>query len=208
MYTVEEALNHLKEGNKRFAEGKSIHPRVDIERRKETARHGQAPFATVLACSDSRVPVELLFDRGIGDIFVICVAGNVPGSDVNASIEYAINYLRTPVCVVLGHEDCGAIKTVVTQAKVHGHITELAEKIRPAVEEAKQEHPHLLPKDIVSKAVRVNIWKTIETLLNNSDIIKTCVKRDGLKLAGAVYDIESGLIEWLGEHPKLGELIE
>src|SRR5688572_3946938 len=110
------SLMLLKEGNARYASGKSQHPHLDAERRSSTVSQGQEPFATILACSDSRDPVELIFDRGVGDLFVVRVAGNVAGISELASVEYGVGHLNTPLLIVMGHTKCGAVTAVVKGA--------------------------------------------------------------------------------------------
>ena len=114
------ALQLLTEGNARFAAGRMIHPHTDADRRAEVAREGQHPFATVLTCADSRVPAEIVFDRGIGDIFVVCVAGNVVGPSELGSVEYAVDHLATPVVLVLGHSLCGAVQATLSRRRSVG----------------------------------------------------------------------------------------
>ena len=135
--TAEEAIRSLTKGNARFAEGKSTHPNADSARRTETAQSGQRPLATVLACANSRSPVEIVFDRGIGDLFVVRVAGNVCGVDEQGSIEYGVEKLGTPLVLVLGHSDCGAVSAAVSGAELHGSIKRLVGKIVPAVVDAQ-----------------------------------------------------------------------
>ena len=159
------ALARLKEGNRRFRTGAATHPNADAARWRETAKDGQAPFATVLGCSDSRVPCELVFDQGVGDIFVVRVAGNVCAVNETASIEYAVGHLGTPLLVVLGHEKCGAVTAVAADAELDGSIARLVELIRPAVEESQRLHPGLKPGGLVPFALRANVIQSIEDLL-------------------------------------------
>ncbi len=128
--SADEALKMLKDGNARFVEGKATHPHQDAARRALTAGQGQHPVATVLSCSDSRAPVELLFDQGIGDLFVVRVAGNVAATDEIGSMEYAVDHLNTPVVVVLGHSQCGAVTAVVEGAKLPPSIGALVAPIK------------------------------------------------------------------------------
>lgn len=195
--TPEQALLRLKEGNARFMAGRSLRPNSDAARRKEAAAGGQHPFAAVIACSDSRVPVELLFDQGIGDIFVVRVAGNVCGMDETASIEYAIGHLSTPLFVVLGHSQCGAVTAVLEDEKLHGSIPELVKNIRPAVEMARREYPGLSGAALIEAAVRANARQSIADALKRSASIRGRADSGRLKIAGAVYDIATGGIEWL-----------
>ena len=144
--TAEEAIARLKAGNARFAEEKSSHAGADAARRSETAR-SQQPFVTILGCDDSRVPLETVFDQGIGDIFAVRVAGNVCDVDEMGSIEYGVSHLGTRLLVVLGHTDCGAVTAAVTGAELHGNIRRVVDKIEPAVAAAQATHRDLHGKD-------------------------------------------------------------
>lgn len=195
------AMRQLQEGNTRYATDAPLHPRAEASRRNNTAEHGQNPFATVIACSDSRVPVEILFDQGIGDLFVIRVAGNVCDQDEIGSIEYGVDHLGTPLMVVLGHTGCGAVTAVATDAELHGSIPTLVDNIRPAVQRAKAAHPDLHGKDLVPAAVEANVWQSIEDLLRHSPATRERIAAGKLKVVGAIYDLDTGRVKWLGEHP-------
>ena len=199
------AMMLLKEGNVRFASGKSQHPNLEADRRTSTVAHGQEPFATILACSDSRDPVELLFDRGVGDLFVIRVAGNVAGPSELASIEYGVGHLHTSLLVVMGHTKCGAVTAAVKDAQVHGHISALIQRIKPAAERAKQETSS--PEELVPAAIRANVWQTITDTLKQSSAVRGLVVAGKLQILGAVYDLETGKVTWLGMHPGQDELL-
>ena len=171
--TPDNALKLLKEGNARYLAGKSTHLKIDATRMEDTTKHGQHPFATVIGCSDSREPIELIFDQGVGDIFVIRVAGNVCDVDEIGSIEYGIDHLKTPLMVVLGHTHCGAVTAVVTKAEVHGSIPSLIDNIHPAVAKAKKNNPKLTGNALIKAAVEANVWQSIEDLFScgiNSDV--------------------------------------
>ena len=199
------AMMLLKEGNVRFATGKSQHPNLDAERRNSTVAHGQEPFATILACSDSRDPVELLFDRGVGDLFVIRVAGNVAGPSELASIEYGVGHLHTSLLVVMGHTKCGAVTAAVKDAEVHGHISALIKRIKPAADMAKQETSN--PDELIPAAIRANVWLTISEVLKQSGEVRRLILAGKLQVFGAVYDLENGKVNWLGLHPGQEELL-
>lgn len=202
MFTPDEALIQLKAGNARFATGHAIHPNQDRQRRLFTATKGQHPFATVIACSDSRVPVEILFDQGVGDLFVIKVAGNVLDVDEIASVEYGVDHLETPLMLVLGHTHCGAVTAVVQDAPIHGSIPQLVDNIVPAVTKTKHDHPELTGDELVTAAVINNVWQGISDLLMHSPATRARVEAGTLKVLGAVYDIDTGSINWLGSHPQ------
>ena len=203
----DEALRTLRDGNDRFTAGTLEHPRQDIARAAATARDGQFPIATVLSCSDSRVPVEILFDGGIGDLFVVRVAGNVADVDEIGSIEYGVGHLGTPLLIVLGHSKCGAVTAVVTDAEVHGLIPPLVANIRPAAETARQAFPDLAAADLVPEAIRANVWQTIDDICHNSPATRELLAAGKLMIVGAVYDLETGRVNWLGPHPDQGRLL-
>ncbi len=198
------ALKMLQEGNAHFAAGKLKHPHQDKARRVQTATKGQTPFAAILSCSDSRAPVELIFDQGVGDLFVVRVAGNVAGEDEVASLEYAGDHLGTPVLVVLGHTKCGAVTAVVEDAQLHGSLPALAAKIKPAVAQARAAHPGLSGAALVAAAVKTNIYQAMADMFAKSRIIRDLVKAGKVKVIGALYDLASGKVEWLGP-PGLSE---
>ncbi len=202
----DEAYQRLKDGNGRFAEGKSTHPNITAARRQETTKNGQKPFATVLSCSDSRVPAETVFDQGVGDVFVVRVAGNVCDVDEAGSIEYGVDHLGTPLLVVLGHTHCGAVTAVVTSAEVHGNISPLVAKIRPAAEKAGKANASLHGKDLVPAAIEANVWQVIDDLLKSSETVRNRAKEGKVKVVGAIYDLENGQVKWLGEHPEKARL--
>jgi len=203
----DQALARLTEGNARFVVGDCLHPNSDQARRNETVADGQHPFATVLYCSDSRVPIERLFDCGIGDLFGIRVAGNVCNTNEAGSIEYGVDHLRTPLLVVLGHSHCGAVTAVTAGAELHGNIPPLVKSIRSAVAAAQKEHPDLHGKDLVPAATKANVWQSIDDLLKASPAVRKLVKDGKLKIVGAIYNLRTGKVDWLGEHPEQQRLL-
>lgn len=205
--SADAALTMLQDGNARFAAGKPQHPHQDKARRVLTAAKGQAPFATILSCSDSRAPVELLFDQGVGDLFVVRVAGNVAGVDEIASMEYAADHLHTPLLVILGHSKCGAVTAVVEKAPLHGNLASLASKIKPAVFKARMAHRDLSGDALLAAAVKANVQQALADLLVRSIIIKDLVKAGKLKVLGAIYDLASGKVEWLEPQPEAKESV-
>jgi carbonic anhydrase len=200
------ALAMLKKGNARFVAGKSSHPHCDAKRLAQagTENQGDHAYATVITCSDSRVPVEAIFDAGIMDIFVIRVAGNVVDTDEAGSIEYGLAHVNTPVLVVLGHTQCGAV-TAVTHA-VHGtghalecNIPPLVDNIKPAVEKAIAEHPEAHGDAVIPYAIVDNVWQGIEDLFMTSPATRELVKSGKVKVVGAIYDVATGKVDWLDE---------
>jgi carbonic anhydrase len=203
----DEALQLLKAGNERFVAGVCFYPPIGADRRMEVVSHGQHPFATLIGCSDSRVPLEVLFNTGIGEIFVIRVAGNVCATDEIGSAEYGVGHLGTPLCIVLGHSHCGAVTAVLTGAEVHGSIPQLVAPIVPVAEQVRAANPGIAPEELVSIAVVANVWQGVANLLTQSAEIRNAVSSNKAQVIGAVYDLESGRVEWLGQHPEQAQLI-
>jgi methyl-accepting chemotaxis protein/carbonic anhydrase len=205
--TPDQALQKLKDGNARYVSGKRQFPNLNQSRRNFTSTKGQHPFATIIGCSDSRVPIEHVFDAGIGDIFPIRVAGNVSDTDEIGSIEYGVEHLKTPVFVVLGHSQCGAVTAVVKGVEVHGSIPALIDNIIPAVEHAKHDHGNEFSEDLLNAAIEENVWQSIEDLLKRSPGTLELVKSGKLKIVGAVYNLATGRVNWMGEHPQQSQLL-
>lgn len=201
------ALDLLEDGNARWVSGKIENPNIESARRAELADKGQKPFATILTCSDSRVPVERVFDRGIGDLFVVRVAGNTPGTSEGGTIEYGVEHLHTPVLVVMGHTKCGAVAAAASKASLPGQIGQLVESIKPAVERARVNNPDLDDKALAVAAVRENVWQSIFGLLRNSPVLRDKVRSGELKIVGALYNISEGKVEFMGPHPWQAELV-
>jgi carbonic anhydrase len=196
VYTADEALNRLREGNERFVSGNARFPTIQKEVLADLAK-GQHPFATVLGCSDSRVPPELLFDAGFGELFVIRVAGNVLGPSIAGTLQYAGTHLHTPLFIVLGHEGCGAVEAAVAE-KLHGarhrsRIALLLKNIVPALDNLDQTLP---PAALLSAAVEANVRWTIRELLESPEGQARASVGD-VKLVGAVYDIATGRVRFL-----------
>jgi carbonic anhydrase len=202
----DEAIKMLKDGNARFVSGKSAHPHADAARLIQAGKENQGDhaYATVITCSDSRVPVERLFDAGIMDVFVIRVAGNVIDTDEAGSVEYGLAHVNTPVFVVLGHTQCGAVTAVTNEVQGHGHALEinippLVDNIIPAVKRAIEAHPEAKGADVIPHAIVENVWQGVEDLFMKSPVSRELVKEGKAKVIGAVYDVGTGKIEWLPE---------
>ncbi len=197
--TKSQAINMLKDGNKRFVSQSFIN-RSFPEQIHATST-GQAPFAAVLSCIDSRVPAEIVFDQGIGDIFSARVAGNVTGVNVLGSLEYAVKYAGSKAIVVLGHTSCGAVKGACDDLK-DGNLTGLLAEIRPAVEATSTTEGEARNSgniDFVNNVVHKNVHMTIEAMLERSDIIRG-MYNDGkgdITVVGAVYDVKTGVVTFL-----------
>lgn len=188
----DQALQLLKEGNKRFMNGHSIRPNQDINRIKEVAE-AQYPFATIVGCSDSRVPNEIIFDQGVGDLFIVRTAGQVSTYASWGSIEFAEEILGTKLIVVLGHTKCGAVNAAVNLPEVPGHIVTLINAIKPAVEKARDKHPH----DLLDASIRENIKVQVDQLRTLEPVLAKRVREGSVKIIGALYHLESGEVEFL-----------
>jgi methyl-accepting chemotaxis protein len=205
--TADAAVQELKAGNARFQTGKPEHPNQDAARRGEVAA-GQSPMVTVLSCSDSRVPVEMIFDRGIGDVFAVRVAGNVADTDEIGTIEYGVGHLNTPLLVVMGHTGCGAVKAVLEKAGVHGSIPALVDNIARAAGQAQTANPGAPFPRIFGEAVKANVWISIGDIFEKSPEVRGLVAAGKLQVVGAVYDLATGSVEWLGVHPQQDLLLK
>jgi carbonic anhydrase len=205
--SADEAMRVLKAGNARYVEGKPQHPHQDRARRALTAAQGQHPLATMLTCSDSRVPAEIIFDQGIGDIFVVRVAGNVAATDEIGSIEYAVDHLAVPVVMVLGHSQCGAVTAVVENSKLPPNIASLVAPIKPAVDKAREANPEAAKDVLLNAAITDNVWQAIDDMLRQSPIIREKVRDNQVQAVGALYDLDSGQVQWLGPHPDQAKLV-
>lgn len=187
-------LKKLIGGNKRFFEGKSIKPRQSGETIREL-EEGQAPFATIVGCADSRVPNELIFDQGLGDLFIIRTAGQVSAAASYGSMEFAVTKLKTKLIVVLGHTECGAVAAAVSRPEnVPGHIVTLINEIKPAVRKCLH-----LPGNLVNNAVRQNVIDQVNDLRDLEPILYRQYKSGEILIVGAVYDIHTGKVEFLEE---------
>ena len=201
MISANAALEKLREGNRRFVAGE-----IDAESLARRAHQadmsgGQAPVAIVLACSDSRVPVELVFDQGFGDLFVIRVAGNVVAPCQIGSIEFAVNQFGTHLVVVLGHSNCGvviaALEEVALEQTHHSpNLRAIVDRVRPAIAPVLEAHPDSNQRTLTAAAVRANIRASVQRLLHGSLIIEQLVDDGDLRIVGAEYSIESGKVDF------------
>ncbi len=181
----------LVEGNQRFVNNLNA-DHDHLEMINET-REGQYPFAVILSCMDSRTSVELVFDQGLGDLFSIRVAGNVVNNDIIASIEYAVKYVGSKLLVVLGHTECGAIKSAKAGVK-DGHITELLSRIQPSISKAmlKNEKDHLFHDNVAY----ANVENSLEEILTRSEIVKEMFAKGEIGLVGGMYNVENGEVDF------------
>ena len=196
LHDAEQALERLRQGNARFLAGKAKFPTVQTEVLADLAK-GQAPYATILGCSDSRVPPELVFDAGFGELFIIRVAGNVLGPTIAGTLQYAGTHLHTPLFVVMGHEGCGAVKAALA-SKYQGvehrsRIEALLENIVPALDDLD---PSLPPDQLMHAAVEANVRWTLRALRESPEG-RVALAREDLRLVGAIYELESGRVRFL-----------
>ena len=195
--TPETAMQVLKEGNARFQQNAQINRKLS-DQVAETST-GQFPFATVLSCIDSRVPAELVFDQGIGDIFSVRIAGNFVNQDILGSMEFASKLAGTKLIVVMGHTACGAVKGACDDAKL-GNLTSMLEKIKPAVEAVKFPEDLSLRNssnsDFVNEVAVKNVQLTIDRILIESEVLSEMYQKNEIGIIGAMYDISSGAVEF------------
>jgi len=187
----EQALQRLVDGNRRFVDGQMLHQRQGADRRGET-QTGQQPFAAILTCSDSRVPPEILFDQGIGDLFVVRNAGNVLDDIVEGSIAYAVEHLGVPLVVVLGHTRCGAVTAAIKSADAGGKIGAVVRVLQPAVISARD-----VPGDAVLNTAAANVRLNVAHLRGEPAAISDHVAGEAPRITGALYHLDTGVVEWL-----------
>jgi len=197
-------LGKLKFGNEQFAKGALQTPKVDEMTRYTLETEGQHPFAVVVACSDSRVPPEIIFNQGLGDLFVVRVAGNIVNAENLASIEYAVEHLKAPLIVVLGHTHCSVIKAAVSGKPLEGHLPHLVAHIEPVIRQLHHTHPHLKGDALIERVTQENVRHTIRVILERSEIVRKQYEMGKVQFAGGVYHLREGKVEWL----KLPEGIE
>ena len=189
-----EAISRLKDGNSRYTNGNQQHPRQSTKQRVELIKN-QHPFAIVVGCADSRVPPEIVFDQGLGDLFVLRVAGNVIDDHSLGSIEYAVDHLAVRLIVVLGHQSCGAVKaakdTIAAKTEAPAHIQSLVTAIQPAVEATV--HGDL------ETTVKANVKDVVQALRSSTPVLKPNVDSGELRVLGAYYSLDTGAVSFLDE---------
>lgn len=191
--TPDLVLAELKAGNAHHAEHQYKHPHETVARQQELVA-GQHPHAEILSCADSRVPPEIIFDQGLGDLFVVRVAGNVATDSEIGSLEYGAEHLHIPFLVVLGHQNCGAVTAAVQGGEAEGHIAMLVNLIKPAVDKSRR-----LPGDRIENAVRINVQMVVQQLRSSTPVLSELVAQGKLKIVGGVYSLETGKVTWLGD---------
>jgi carbonic anhydrase len=199
-----EPFGKLQYGNELFAKGKLLPPKVDEMTRYQLEAEGQRPFAVVVACSDSRVPPELIFNQGLGNLIVVRTAGNIVNEENLASIEYAVEHLKASLIVVLGHTHCEIIQAAVSGKSLEGHMPRLVAHIEPVIRQLRQTHPHLKGDALTERVTQEHVRHTIRLILERSATVREHHKKGKVQFAGGVYHLREGKVEWL----KLPEGIE
>ena len=207
MIPAAEALQRLREGNARFASGDRCRETFLGHTERDKHVDGQNPFAVILGCSDSRVPVEMVFDQGLGDLFVIRVAGNIVAPSQIGSIEFAAEQFGTQLVVVMGHSQCGAVQATIEQLlrpsnMQSPNLRSIVDRIRPAVEGLLADQPAHDDESLAHHAIQANVRASVENLRHGSEIIEGLIQNEGLLVVGAEYSLESGTVEFLDEIPK------
>jgi carbonic anhydrase len=201
MVSARHALAQLRDGNRRFVADVRSHDNLPSRARRIELAAGQAPFAAILGCSDSRVPVEIVFDQGLGDLFVIRVAGNIVAPSLIGSVEFAAEQFGTRLVVVLGHSQCGAIDATLEQLQrpkenQSRNLRSIVELVRPSVESLLATDLKHDLKALVHEAVRANIRASVKHLRHGSEIIEHLIQEDGLLIVGAEYSLETGEVDF------------
>lgn len=197
MMTANEAMQRLKEGNQRFVTGVRSVDTIVKQMQRADFVEGQAPFAVILGCSDSRVPAEIVFDQGLGDLFVIRVAGNIVAPSQVGSVEFAVEQFGTPLVVVLGHTMCGAVRATIDElekpsTETSFNLLSIVNRIRPTVEPLFQTELRNDPQKLMAVSIRANILAAVNHLRHGSQILEQLVNRGQLEIVGAEYSLETG----------------
>ncbi len=206
MTSAHEALERLREGNKRFASDTRQGGEPGTQSRRRELVGGQAPLAIILGCSDSRVPAEIVFDQGLGDLFVIRVAGNIIAPSLVGSVEFAAERFGTRLVVVLGHTECGAVLATLEDlerpaGRRSPNLRSIVDRIRPSVEPLLESDPKPARDDLVRHAVRANIRASANQLRHGSTILERLVQEDGLLVVGAEYSLHTGMVDFFDGMP-------
>ena len=201
MIPAQEALKRLREGNRRFASDVSSRDMLMSPTRRRMLMTGQEPFAIILGCSDSRVPAEIVFDQGLGDLFVIRVAGNIVAPSQVGSVEFAAARFATRLVVVLGHSQCGAVLATLEElqrptANQSPNLHSIVDRVRPSVEGLLETELRHDPEALVRQAVRANIRASTNQLRHGSEILENLIRKEGLLVVGAEYSLETGVVHF------------
>lgn len=206
MTSASEALDRLRAGNARFVSGVRGSLSATSHARREELVDGQAPFAVILGCSDSRVPVEIVFDQGMGDLFVIRVAGNIVAPSMVGSVEFAAEKFGTRLVVVLGHTRCGAVQATLEELQRPSeaqspNLRSIVQRIQPAVEGLLETELRGDPEALARKAVRANVRVSASQLRHGSELLERLIEYDGLLVVGAEYSLETGAVDFFDGVP-------
>jgi carbonic anhydrase len=201
MTPAQEALERLREGNARFVSSERNSDALTSERRRRKVAIAQDPFAIILGCSDSRVPAEIVFDQGLGDLFVIRVAGNIVAPSQVGSVEFAAARFTTRLVVVLGHSNCGAINATIEELgrrteERSRNLRSIVDRVRPSVSAVMSGNPKLAHDELVRLAVGANIRMSVNQLRHGSEILEQLIQNEGLLVVGAEYSLETGVVEF------------
>jgi carbonic anhydrase len=207
MISAREALDRLREGNRRFVSDVRSHDTLTSQTRRAELATGQEPFAIVLGCSDSRVPAEIVFDQGLGDLFVIRVAGNIVASSQVGSVEFAAARFGTPLVVVLGHSQCGAVLATLEELQQpteqqSRNLRSIVDRVRPSVEALLATELRHDPDALVRQAVRANIRASANHLRHGSADLEQLIQGSRLLVVGAEYSLETGVVEFFDGVPR------
>jgi carbonic anhydrase len=209
MISAQDALERLREGNRRFVSDDRAGDALTNAKRRQALAAGQEPFAIVLGCSDSRVPAEIVFDQGLGDLFVIRVAGNIVAPSQIGSVEFAAERSGTRLVIVLGHSRCGAVLATLEQLGRRSedqsrNLRSIVDRIRPSVEPLLRTELRRDPDALVREAVRANVRMSADHLRHGSEILEQLIQKDGLQVIGAEYSLDSGIVEFFDGVPPAG----
>ena len=201
MVSAMEALGRLRDGNQRFVSNQAVGDPSSVATRRAELVDGQAPFAIILGCSDSRVPAELVFDQGFGDLFVIRVAGNIVAPSQVGSVEFAASRFGTRLVVVMGHTQCGAVLATLDELQGRGaaesrNLRSIVDRVRPSVESVIAGARFSDADALVHAAVRANVRTSVDHLRHGSDLLEELILKDGLRVVGAEYSLETGIVEF------------
>ena len=209
MISALEALERLREGNRRYVADDQDSRALTCQRRRDQLLEGQEPIAIILGCSDSRAPAEILFDQGLGDLFVIRVAGNITASSQVDSVEVAAERFGTRLVVVLGHTMCGAVQATVAELERPSdrrspNLRSIVSRIRPSVQALLETELRHDPEALVRQAIRANIRASADHLRHGSQLLEQRIQEDGLLVVGAEYSLETGLVDFFDGLPEGG----
>ena len=201
MFNALEALQRLRDGNRRFVCNQAAGHILSNSSRRAELISGQEPFAIILGCSDSRVPAELVFDQGFGDLFVIRVAGNIVAPSQVGSVEFAASRYGTRLVVVMGHTQCGAVAATLEELKGRTsnqsrNLRSIVDRVRPSVETLLASRPAIDPDSLLHQAVRANVRTSANHLRHGSELLEQLIQSDGLLVVGAEYSLETGVVDF------------